>query len=30
VLKYDGVPPYPETEAYVKKIIANAKEIQFD
>ena len=30
VLKYDGVPPYPETEAYVKKIIANAKEIQLD
>ena len=27
VLKYDGVPPYPETEAYVKRILANAKEI---
>lgn len=30
VLKYDGIPPYPETEAYVKKILANAKEIKFD
>lgn len=30
VRKYDGVPPYPETEAYVKKILANAKDIQLD
>jgi soluble lytic murein transglycosylase-like protein len=28
VMKYDGIPPYPETEAYVKKILATAKEIQ--
>jgi len=28
VLKFDGIPPYPETEAYVKKILATAKEIQ--
>lgn len=27
VLKYDGVPPFPETEAYVKRILADAKEI---
>ena len=27
VRKYDGVPPYPETEAYVKKILENAKTI---
>ena len=30
VLKYDGIPPYPETEAYVKRILANAKEITLD
>ena len=28
VLKYDGIPPYPETQAYVKRILADAKEIQ--
>jgi soluble lytic murein transglycosylase-like protein len=28
VLKYDGIPPYPETEAYVKKILASAKDIR--
>jgi len=28
VLKYDGVPPFPETQAYVKRILADAKEIQ--
>ena len=27
VRKYDGVPPYPETENYVAKIIENAKTI---
>ncbi len=27
VRKYDGVPPYPETEAYVEKIFENAKTI---
>jgi soluble lytic murein transglycosylase-like protein len=27
VLKYDGVPPFPETEAYVEKILASAKTI---
>jgi hypothetical protein len=30
VRKYDGVPPYPETEAYVKKVLANAKDIKLD
>jgi soluble lytic murein transglycosylase-like protein len=28
VRKYDGIPPFPETEAYVKKVIENAKDIQ--
>lgn len=27
VLKYDGIPPYPETEAYVAKIMESAKTI---
>jgi len=27
VLKYDGVPPFPETEAYVAKIVDTAKTI---
>lgn len=27
VLKYDGVPPYPETEAYVEKILRTSKTI---
>lgn len=27
VLKYDGVPPFPETEAYVQKILDSAKTI---
>ena len=27
VLKYDGVPPYPETEAYVERILESAKTI---
>jgi len=27
VLKYDGVPPYPETEAYVQRILESAKTI---
>ncbi|MDP1876913.1 MAG: lytic transglycosylase domain-containing protein [Actinomycetota bacterium] len=27
VLRYDGVPPYPETEEYVRKILANAESI---
>jgi len=27
VLKYDGVPPFPETEAYVAKILESAKTI---
>ena len=27
VMKYDGVPPYPETEAYVAKILESAKTI---
>lgn len=27
VLRYDGVPPYPETEEYVRKILANAETI---
>lgn len=27
VLKYDGVPPYPETEAYVARILESAKTI---
>lgn len=30
VLKYDGIPPYPETEAYVKRILEDAKEIKLD
>ena len=30
VRKYDGIPPYPETEAYVKKVLANAKDIKLD
>lgn len=29
VLKYDGVPPFPETEAYVRKILDNAKTIDY-
>jgi hypothetical protein len=28
VLKYDGVPPFPETEAYVARILEFAKEIK--
>jgi len=28
VLKYDGVPPYPETQAYVDRILQDAREIQ--
>lgn len=28
VLKHDGVPPYAETEAYVAKILANARTIE--
>lgn len=28
VLKYDGVPPFPETEAYVARILEYAKEIR--
>ena len=28
VLKYDGIPPYPETEAYVKRILENSREIR--
>ncbi|MDO8309403.1 MAG: lytic transglycosylase domain-containing protein [Actinomycetota bacterium] len=27
VLRYDGVPPYPETEEYVRRILANAESI---
>ncbi len=27
VLKYDGIPPYPETEAYVERIMESAKTI---
>lgn len=27
VLKYDGVPPFPETQAYVERIIERAKDI---
>ena len=27
VLKYDGVPPYPETEAYVERILETSKTI---
>jgi len=27
VLKYDGVPPYPETQAYVQRILESAKTI---
>jgi len=27
VLKYDGIPPFPETEAYVAKILESAKTI---
>lgn len=30
VLKYDGVPPYPETEGYVEKILTNAETIVID
>lgn len=29
VLKYDGIPPYPETEAYVKRILEAAKTIEY-
>ncbi|MDO9484590.1 MAG: lytic transglycosylase domain-containing protein [Actinomycetota bacterium] len=29
VRRYDGVPPYPETQAYVKKILENAKSISW-
>ncbi len=29
VRKYDGVPPFPETEKYVKKIIENSKSLQW-
>ena len=28
VLKYDGIPPYPETTAYVARILENAQEIK--
>jgi hypothetical protein len=27
VLKYDGIPPFPETQAYVDKIVESAKTI---
>lgn len=30
VRKYDGVPPFPETENYIKKIIENAQTITFE
>ena len=29
VLKYDGIPPYPETEAYVRRILDTAKTIEY-
>ena len=29
VRKYDGIPPYPETEAYVKRILSISKTIEF-
>ena len=29
VRKYDGIPPYPETEAYVKRILNISKTIKF-
>jgi soluble lytic murein transglycosylase-like protein len=29
VRKYDGVPPFPETEAYVKRILSISKTIEF-
>ena len=29
VLKYDGVPPFPETRAYVERILESAKTITF-
>jgi soluble lytic murein transglycosylase-like protein len=29
VRKYDGIPPFPETEAYVKKILSISKTIEF-
>jgi hypothetical protein len=29
VRKYDGIPPYPETEAYVKRILNISKTIEF-
>lgn len=28
VLKYDGIPPFPETQAYVKSILEDAKSIE--
>jgi soluble lytic murein transglycosylase-like protein len=28
VLKYDGVPPFPETQAYVERILESAKTVQ--
>ena len=30
VLKYDGVPPFPETRAYVDRILESATTITFD
>lgn len=29
VLKYDGIPPYPETEQYVARIMESAKSIEY-
>jgi len=30
VLKYDGIPPYPETQEYVRRILEDAASIQLD
>lgn len=30
VLEYDGIPPYPETQAYVERILEAAKQISLD
>jgi hypothetical protein len=29
VVKYEGVPPFPETEAYVERILTRAERVQF-